>query len=63
MGAVIIHSLATRYQGKKNRPARGRAIKPNGAKLYVTVFGGREFEDLKLNPESKQNLYLNFGRF
>ena len=44
---------------KKNRPARGRAIKPNGAKLYIAIFGGRELKTLFLQPKSKQIIYLS----
>jgi hypothetical protein len=44
--------------GKKNRPALSRAIKPNGAKLYVAVFGGRELKTLFLQPKCKQIIYL-----
>jgi len=44
--------------GKKNRPALSRAIKSNGAKLYVTIFGGRELKTLFLQLKCKQIFYL-----
>jgi hypothetical protein len=46
---------------KKNRPARSRAIKPNGAKLYIAVFGGRELKTLFLRAKSKSIFYLLRG--
>jgi hypothetical protein len=49
--------------GKKNRPARGRAIKPNGAKLYIAVFGGRELQTVFLDSKSKSIIYLFYGYF
>jgi hypothetical protein len=49
-------------EDKKIARHKCRAIKPNGAKLYVAVFGGRELKTLFLRPKCKTKLYL-FGAY